>query len=78
MQARQVLRDAVQGLAGSFSNMHAMSETQKSLLLQTMDQAASGESGSGQEQGGVRELYKETSEILQFFIDLLVDISRQR
>ena len=76
-QAREVLRDAVQNLAVSFSSMHQLSDSQKQLIMQTMDQVSDTDDGQGKQTVGVRDLYKETSEILQFFIDLLVDISRQ-
>jgi methyl-accepting chemotaxis protein len=76
-QARAVLRDAIESLAGSFSSMHAQSESQKAVIVRTLAQVAESESVGTQGSVGVRELYRETSEILQFFIDLLVDVSKQ-
>jgi methyl-accepting chemotaxis protein len=76
-QARQVLRDAVQNLAGSFSSMHQLSEAQKHMLLQTLDQVSDSDAPRDAGEASVRELYTETSAILQFFIDLLVDVSKQ-
>ena len=76
-RARQVLRDAVQGLAGSFSSMHQLSEAQKDMIVRALDQVADSEAPGDAKQVSVRELYKETSAILQFFIELLVDVSKQ-
>lgn len=76
-QARQVLRDAIQSLAGSFSSMNELSDAQKAMIMQTLDQVADNEGAGETSQISVRTLYKETSETLQFFIELLVDISKQ-
>jgi methyl-accepting chemotaxis protein len=80
VQARQVLEDAVSGLANSFNSMNALSAAQKDLLVKTLDQVPDeGSRGEPKKEGAasVRDLYQETSELLQFFIDLLVNVSKQ-
>lgn len=76
MQSRQVLRDAVAGLGGSFQRLHELIEAQKNLMLGMIGQDAD-PLKSGERSQGVNELHQEISATLQFFIDLLVGTSKQ-
>ena len=74
-QMRTVLHDAVGGLSSSFTNLASLSETQKNVILELLNRVALAKDG---EQGGsIRDFYRETSNLLIFFIDLLVTTSKQ-
>ena len=77
-QARGVLRDAVAGLNESFNGLHSLSVQQQRLVLSLVDRVSdSGVAEGGKNGATVRQFYRETSSILQFFIDLLVGVSKQ-
>jgi methyl-accepting chemotaxis protein len=76
-QSRQVLRDAVAGLSGSFQRLHELIEMQKDIMLGMIVQASSNQDQPEEVSRSVNELHQEISSTLQFFIDLLVGTSKQ-
>jgi len=79
-QARGVVADAVQNLGSSFSGLNTEVQTQKDMVVSLIDNV-SGASlngpGSDEKRIGINDFATETSEVLAYFIDLLVDVSKQ-
>jgi len=79
-QARGVVGDAVTNLGNSFSALNGDIQEQKSMVTGIIDNV-SGASLKGTDDDekaiGIKEFANETSEILTYFIDLLVNVSKQ-
>lgn len=79
-QARGVIGDAVLNLGNSFSGLNTEVQSQKNMVVSLIDNVsgASLKGIDGNEDGiGVKDFANETSSILSYFIDLLVNISKQ-
>ncbi len=76
-QARDLVRDAVSKLEESFHMLHTQTEKQKNLVLALM-QNMSGEHTTSNAHGmGIQEFSKETTTILQHFIEIITQLSGQ-
>ena len=79
-QARAVVGDAVSNLGSSFNALNSDIQSQKEMVTGIMDNI-SGASLKGSSESskaiGIKEFANETSEILTYFIDLLVNVSKQ-
>jgi len=79
-QARGVVGDAVSNLGGSFSGLNSDIQEQKEMVVSLIDNVsgASLKDADGNDKAiGMKEFANETSEILTYFIDLLVNVSKQ-
>lgn len=79
-QARSVVGDAVTNLGCSFSGLNSDIQNQKDIVVSLIDNVsgASLKGSDGSEKSiGIKEFANETSEILTYFIDLLVNVSKQ-
>jgi len=79
-QARGVVGDAVSNLGSSFSGLNSDIQEQKEMVVSLMDNisGASLKGTDGNDQAiCIKEFANETSEILTYFIDLLVNVSKQ-
>ncbi len=75
-QLNSVLADAVKTLSSSFNDLNNLSSQQKQLVYSVMD---SSDSRVGDEQAGanVKEFCESISETMEFFISIIVDVSKQ-
>lgn len=76
-QAHDMLRDAVSGLMDGFQGLHELSERQQRLVLQLVAPDRAAEDAGGGTGLSVSEFNHETSLILGFFVELLVNVSKQ-
>jgi len=79
-QARGVVGDAVSNLGSSFSGLNSDIQEQKEMVVSLIDNVsgASLKGADGSDKAiGIKEFANETSEILTYFIDLLVNVSKQ-
>ncbi len=79
-QARGVVGDAVSNLGNSFSALNGDIQEQKSMvtgIIENVSGASLKGSGDDEKAIGIKEFANETSEILTYFIDLLVNVSKQ-
>lgn len=78
-QARGVIGDAVANLNSSFSGLNSEVQTQKQMVVSLIDNVSGASMQSAEENKniGIKEFANETSEILAYFIDLLVNVSKQ-
>lgn len=78
-QARGVIGDAVANLSSSFSGLNSEVQTQKQMVVSLIDNVsgASLRDANDDKKIGIKEFASETSEILSYFIDLLVNVSKQ-
>jgi len=79
-QARGVVGDAVSNLGSSFSGLNSDIQNQKGMvtsLIHNVSGASLKGSSDNEKAIGIKEFANETSEILTYFIDLLVDVSKQ-
>lgn len=74
-QMQTVLHDAVEGLSASFHGLAALSNAQQAVIGEMLAKIAPGD--EQEDAISVRNLYRETSSVLQFFIELLVTMSKQ-
>ncbi|MCF6324495.1 MAG: methyl-accepting chemotaxis protein [Gammaproteobacteria bacterium] len=79
-QARGVVGDAVSNLGSSFSGLNSDIQSQKGMVVSLIDNVSGASlkgSGDNEKAIGIKEFANETSEILTYFIDLLVNVSKQ-
>ncbi len=79
-QARGVVGDAVSKLGGSFSGLNNDIQKQKGMVVSLIDNVSGASlkgTGGDEKAIGIKEFANETSEILTYFIDLLVNVSKQ-
>ncbi len=75
-QLKTVVADAVQTMSGSFNSLHGLTSGQSSVVHSLMNSLG----GSGNEQGeglNFAKFAKETDDVLNFFIDHILQISKQ-
>ncbi len=79
-QARGVIGDAVSNLGSSFSGLNSDIQNQKGMVVSLIDNVSGASlkaSDDSEKAIGIKEFANETSEILTYFIDLLVNVSKQ-
>jgi methyl-accepting chemotaxis protein len=77
-QAREILDDAVSTLSSGFLGLNEQTQSQKDLMMSLIeDMADSTGKVSTKKHFNVQKLASETTSILQYLIDLVVDISKQ-
>jgi len=79
-QARGVISDAVTSLGSSFSGLNVEVQSQKNMVLSLIDNVSDTSiegSDNNSSDVSIKEFATETSEILSYFIDLLVNVSKQ-
>ena len=79
-QARGVIGDAVSNLGSSFSGLNNDIQNQKGMVASLIDNVSGASlkgTGDNDKAIGIKEFANETSEILTYFIDLLVNVSKQ-
>ncbi len=79
-QARGVIGDAVSNLGSSFSGLNSDIQNQKGMVVSLIDNVSGASlksSDDGEKAIGIKEFANETSDILTYFIDLLVNVSKQ-
>ena len=75
-QLNSVFADAILNLNNSFNELHELSAQQKELVLRAI--ASSSENEGEQAEGlSIRDFCKTISETLEFFISIVVDVSKQ-
>ena len=76
LQVRQLIADAVAGLSGSFNGLNSQSAAQRELTMSMLD-GARGMIGGADDSGRGMELFiSETSSVLSYFVDQVVDMSK--
>ena len=77
-QVRDLVHDAVTKLNDSFRGFSREAETQRALVMSLVEKVAGTISAEGTRAGlSMQEFTLETSKVLQYFIDILVDISKR-
>ena len=79
-QARSVVGDAVSNLGSSFNGLNDDIQEQKKMVAGLIDNVSGASLKDANDDGkaiGIKEFANETSEILTYFIDLLVNVSKQ-
>lgn len=79
-QAKSVISDAVSSLGSSFSGLNHEVQSQKEMVTTLIDNIAGAsvkDEKGNESKVGIKEFAHETSEILSYFIDLLVNVSKQ-
>ncbi|VAW88347.1 methyl-accepting chemotaxis sensory transducer, partial [hydrothermal vent metagenome] len=79
-QARGVIGDAVSNLGSSFSGLNSEIQNQKGMVVSLIDNVSGASlkaSDDSEKAIGIKEFANETSKILTYFIDLLVNVSKQ-
>jgi methyl-accepting chemotaxis protein len=76
-QAKALLRDAVAGLHQSFHGLYLQTQTQQQLVVCLMGDMSGQASPTQPSQLTMQQFTEATSALLQYFIDLVVNISRQ-
>jgi methyl-accepting chemotaxis protein len=77
-QVRDLVHDAVTKLNDSFRGFSHEAESQRALVLSLVEKVAGTVSAEGNRTGlSMQEFTLETSKVLQYFIDILVDISKR-
>ena len=74
-QLKTVMADAVVTMSGSFNDLHGLTGGQSEVVLSLM--SSLGDSAENNEGVNFSKFAKETDEVLKFFIDHVVEISKQ-
>ncbi|MEE9147535.1 MAG: methyl-accepting chemotaxis protein, partial [Candidatus Tectomicrobia bacterium] len=77
-QVQALVNDAVGKMSTSFHGLHAQAQQQTTLVLSLIENL-SGKTATQSEaaQIGMQEFTEETTGVLQYFIDLIIDVSKQ-
>jgi len=76
-QAQSLLRDAVVGLNQSFTGLYTQTQTQQQLVVSLLGDMTGAAQESHSSYATMQAFTQATSAVLQYFIDLVVSISRQ-
>jgi len=75
-QLKKVVADAVETMSGSFNSLHSLTSNQSSVVHSLMNSL--GENGDAADDGlNFTKFAQETDEVLKFFIDHILQISKQ-
>lgn len=74
-QLNSVLTDAITNLSGSFNQLHQLSAEQQELVVKAIFSSNDNQNESGDV--SIREFCKTISDTLEFFIEIIVDVSKQ-
>jgi len=72
MQLKDVLSDAVNTLSNSFRELDSLSHKQKTIVVNTVNSVS-----DNNDEQNIREFCKTISEALEFFISVIIDVSKQ-
>lgn len=77
-RARELIYDAVQTLSGSFSSLNGSAAVQQESLVRLVKYLSGSIADDPQRQQlGIRAFVKETNDALEYYVDLLVQVSEQ-
>jgi methyl-accepting chemotaxis protein len=76
-QARELVRDGAATLSNSFHGLHQLTQRQQQLVRLLLENLAGATAESGTTHLSVQEFTRETTTILQDFINLIVNVSQQ-
>lgn len=76
-QAKGVISDAASSLGDSFSGLNGEIQAQKEMVISLLDNVSDSTTENNNKTVNIKEFSHETSEILTYFIDLFVSISKQ-
>ncbi|WP_051559907.1 methyl-accepting chemotaxis protein [Marinobacterium jannaschii] len=73
-RVKALIADAVKVMGGSFQTVNQLSETQGALIQEVIDTT---QNNSGENSISIQEFVRETSGILEQFVDVMVNVSKQ-